>query len=89
MLKKRWKIKDVNDDYAVKSLSDSLNISEVLSKLLVLRSINNFTQAKTFFRPTLDSLHDPFLMNGMEEATTRVIQAITENQQSVSMVIMM
>ncbi len=80
MLKKRWKIKDVNDDYAVKSLSDSLNISEVLSKLLVLRNINNFTQAKTFFRPTLDSLHDPFLMNGMEEATTRVIQAITENQ---------
>jgi single-stranded-DNA-specific exonuclease len=80
MLNKRWKIKDVYDDYAVKSLSDSLNISEVLSKLLVLRSINNFTQAKTFFRPALDSLHDPFLMDGMEEATTRVIQAITENQ---------
>ncbi len=80
MLKKRWKINDVIDDYAIKSLSDSLNISEVLSRLLVFRNINNFTQAKTFFRPVLESLHDPFLMNGMEEATTRVIQAITENQ---------
>ena len=80
MLNKRWNIKNVCDDYAVKSLSDSLNISEVLSKLLVQRNITNFTQAKTFFRPVLDSLHDPFLMDGMEEATTRVIQAITENQ---------
>lgn len=79
MLKKRWKIKEINDDYAVKSLADSLNISEVLAKLLVQRDIKNFSQAKNFFRPTLDSLHDPFLMDGMEAATYRVIKALTEN----------
>ncbi len=80
MLPKRWKIKEISDEYAVKSLADSLNISEVLSRLLVLREIKNFNQAKFFFRPTLDSLHDPFLMDGMEAATYRVIQALAENQ---------
>ncbi|HQJ47214.1 MAG TPA: single-stranded-DNA-specific exonuclease RecJ, partial [Ignavibacteriaceae bacterium] len=41
--------------------------------------IRTFTQAKHFFRPSLDSLHDPYLMHGMENATKRVIQALTEN----------
>ena len=77
---KRWKIRDTDDIYIVKSLANSLNISEVLARLLVQRDITNFDQAKLFFRPTLDSLHDPFLMNGMESATYRIIKAITENQ---------
>ncbi len=80
MPEKRWKIRNIEDSYAVQSLADSLNISEVLAKLLVIRNVKNFTQAKNFFRPALDSLHDPFLMHGMEEATSRVIQALTENQ---------
>jgi len=80
MLKKRWKIREVNDDYSIKSLADSLNISEVLARVLFLRKINNFAQAKYFFRPSLDSLHNPFLMHGMEAATSRVIHALTENQ---------
>lgn len=80
MLQKRWKIREVEDENSIKSLADSLNISDVLAKLLFLRGITTFTQAKYFFRPSLDSLHDPFLMDGMEAATKRVIQAITENQ---------
>jgi single-stranded-DNA-specific exonuclease len=80
MTNKRWKIRDVNDDYSVKSLADSLNISDILARLLIQRDITNFSQAKNFFRPSLDSLHDPFLMNGMESATYRVIKALTENQ---------
>ncbi|MGA7837250.1 MAG: single-stranded-DNA-specific exonuclease RecJ [Ignavibacteriaceae bacterium] len=80
MLEKRWKIKEITDEFSVTSLADSLNIPEVLAKLLILRDIKNFAQSKFFFRPEIDSIHDPFLMNGMEEATTRVIQALTENQ---------
>lgn len=81
MLKNRWKIKEISDDYEIKALADSLNISEILSRLLVLRDIRNFSQAKYFFRPSSESLYDPFLMNGMEAATSRVIQALTENQK--------
>jgi single-stranded-DNA-specific exonuclease len=80
MTNKRWKIREIYDDYSVKSLADSLNISDVLSRLLIQRNISSFSQAKYFFRPSLDSLHDPFLMNGMETATYRVINALTENQ---------
>jgi single-stranded-DNA-specific exonuclease len=80
MLERRWKIREITDEYAVKSLADSLNFSEVLARLLIHRDIKNFSQSKLFFRPTIDSLHDPFLMDGMETATTRVIQALTENQ---------
>ena len=80
MTNKRWKIREVYDDYSAKSLADSLNISDVLSRLLIQRDITSFSQAKYFFRPSLDSLHDPFLMNGMETATYRVITALTENQ---------
>ena len=80
MLNKRWKIREVEDINSLKALADSLNISDVLAKLLFLRDIKTFTQAKHFFRPSLDSLHDPYLMHGMENATRRVIQALTENQ---------
>ena len=79
MLQKRWTLKNVGDELAIKDLADSLNISEILAALLVQRNIKNYSEAKKFFRPSLESLHNPFLMNGMEEATTRVIQALTEN----------
>ena len=80
MLKKRWTIKKVKDEFAVEALADSLNISQTLSGLLVLRDIKTYSQAKRFFQPSLDSLHDPYLMNGMDEATYRLIKALTENE---------
>ncbi len=81
MAKNRWKLQDIQDEFAVKSLSDSLNISEILARLLLLRNVNNFTQAKSFFRPSIDSLHNPFLMDGMDTATMRIIKALTENEK--------
>ena len=81
MGRKLWKIKDVSDDLSVQRLADSLNISPILARLLVLRDIKTFNEARQFFRPSIDSLHDPFLMDHMEEATSRVITALTENQK--------
>ena len=79
-MKKRWIIKKVDDEYSVKSLADSLKISEILARILILRNIKTFQDAKNYFRPTLNNIHDPFLMDGMEVATFRVIKALTENQ---------
>jgi single-stranded-DNA-specific exonuclease len=81
MGRKHWKIKDVSDELSVQRLTDSLNISPILARMLVLRDIKTFNQAKHFFRPSIESLHDPFLMDQMESATTRVITALTENQK--------
>lgn len=80
MNNKRWKIRDTEDISSVKLLADSLNVSELLATLLLQRDIKNFNEAKVFFRASLDVLHDPFLMDGMEEATYRIIKAVTENQ---------
>ncbi|MBK6682481.1 MAG: single-stranded-DNA-specific exonuclease RecJ [Ignavibacteriales bacterium] len=78
---KRWKIRPVRDDLEVKSLADSLNISEILARLLINRNIKSFPQARYFFKPDLEGLHNPFLMNGMRAAARRVIQAITSNEK--------
>lgn len=83
MQEKIWNIKETDDLSEVIYLADSLNVSESIAKLLVMRGIKTFAQAKSFFRPSLDTLYDPFLMKGMAEATQRVIDALTSKQQIV------
>jgi len=81
MQTKSWKVKEAADDKSALALSDSLNVSSIVANLLLQRGITNFYEAKSFFRPSLESLHDPFLMNGMQEATQRVIRALTTNEK--------
>lgn len=81
MQNKRWNLKEAPDEKAILTLADSLNISNILANLLIQRGITNFYEAKNYFRPSLEMLHDPFLMNGMQEATQRVIQALTHNEK--------
>jgi len=80
MLNKHWNTKEYTNDSDVASLAESLNISKVLALLLVERDIKTFDDAKHFFRPSLESFHNPFLMDGMETATHRLIKALTENE---------
>ncbi len=81
MQNKHWKINDVTDENAVLALADSLTISNILAKLLIQRNITNFFEAKKFFRPSIEDIHDPYLMDGMKEAALRVIDAITNNER--------
>jgi len=81
-MEKRWIIKDKADDELVEKLSKELNINKVLANILLQRGITNFEQAKSFFRPSLDSLHDPFLMLNMDKAVIRIQQAI-KNQERI------
>jgi len=81
MIKKRWKLKETPDEKEVLALADSLNISPALATLLIQRNVKNFFDAKKYFRPSLENLYDPFLMDGMEKASKRVIEAITNNQK--------
>ena len=81
MQNKRWNLKEAPDEKSILTLADSLNISNILATLLIQRGITNFYEAKNYFRPSLEMLHDPFLMNGMHEATQRVIYALTHNEK--------
>ena len=80
-MKKKWTLKDPPEKNSVLALADSLNISSVLAELLIQRGVTNFFEAKKYFRPDLDALHDPYLMSDMEKAASRVIEAITNNEK--------
>lgn len=79
-MSKRWLLQQVNDKESVKRLMDELNVDEKIASMLVLRGIKNFDEAKKFFRPSLDDLHDPFLMKGMHAAVERLSKAIQHNE---------
>ena len=81
MQNKRWNLKEAPDEKTTLALADSLNVSNILANLLIQRGITNFYEAKNFFRPSLETLYDPFLMNGTHEATQRVIHALTHNEK--------
>lgn len=78
---KRWVVKPKGDPEKVHSLAEALNISEVVAELLVQRDIYTFQEAKSFFRPDLNELHDPFLMKDMDAAITRIFQAIDKKEK--------
>jgi single-stranded-DNA-specific exonuclease len=78
---KRWVLNNTADEQAIQQLAAELNINPVLSKLLVSRGITTFEEAKYFFRPSELHLHDPFLMQDMEKAITRIEQAISTNEK--------
>ncbi len=80
MIEKRWVInKAVNQEGADK-LAASLKIDPVLAHLLVLRGVPSFSEARDFFRPSLDNLHDPFLMKDMDVGIERILQAMEHNE---------
>ena len=62
-------------------LETELNISSVTARLLVVRGIQTAEEARAFVRPSLDKLHDPFLMKDMDKAVERLHQAITQGEK--------
>ena len=77
----RWILNKEVDNQQVAELSKVLGVDENLATLLVQRGITNFEEAKTFFRPSLDQLHDPFLMKDMDKAVERVLRAINDGEK--------
>ena len=75
-MQKRWVIKDDLNQEVLSALSEQLDISSSLAGLLVQRDINSFNEAKAFFRPNIDQMHDPFLMKDMDKAVNRLTEAI-------------
>ncbi len=80
-MEKTWNIKDSGDEEKVKHLSEVLNVDRFLSNLLVQRGVHTFDEAKAFFRPDYEHLHDPFLMKDMDLAIDRLDKAIENNEK--------
>jgi single-stranded-DNA-specific exonuclease len=78
---KCWVLKPPGDPEKVKELSKVLGIDQSLGNLLIQRGITTFDEARTFFRPSLDHLFDPFLMKDMDKAIARITRAIENNEK--------
>jgi single-stranded-DNA-specific exonuclease len=78
----RWTLKPKPSEVTVQHLAKALNVEDFVATLLVQRGIETFEDAKAFFRPSLDHLHDPYLMKDMEKAVERIEKAI-ENDENI------
>jgi single-stranded-DNA-specific exonuclease len=76
----RWTLKPKPDYTKVTALSAALSVPENIAALLVQRGITNYDEAKSFFRPSLSELHNPFLLKDMDVAVTRIEKAIKESE---------
>lgn len=80
-MEKKWVIHKTTDPASAQQLTKALNINPDLSSLLLQRQISTFDLAKQFFRPSLDHLHDPFLMLDMDKAVNRVCNAVFNKEK--------
>ena len=78
---KRWVEHTLDNHSAIVALQQSLQIDKILATLLVQRGVTTFEEARSFFRPELGHLHDPFLMKDMNQAIVRIEEAIAANEK--------
>jgi len=80
-MEKRWVVKDRGDIAVVKQLAGALGVSDSLANLMVQRNISSPDEANAFFNPSLEFMHDPFLMKDMNIAVDRISTAVKKNER--------
>ncbi len=70
-MNKRWLVNRTNQEF-LKYLSGKTSISTVLAQILVNRGIKDENSIRDFLSPSLDKLHDPFLLQDMQKAVERI-----------------
>ncbi|GHT68572.1 single-stranded-DNA-specific exonuclease RecJ [Bacteroidia bacterium] len=78
---KRWISPAETDRQIVQQLADALAIDYALAQLLVQRGVRDFAGARSFFRPQIGDLHNPFLMQDMDKAVARIEAAMAQGQK--------
>ncbi|MGB1307485.1 MAG: single-stranded-DNA-specific exonuclease RecJ [Oceanihabitans sp.] len=76
----RWTIKPIPEAKKIEALQKALQVDEVVATLLLQRGIETYQEAKTFFRPSLNDLHNPFLMQDMDKAVARIETAFLQQE---------
>lgn len=77
----KWILEENLNNDLVNKLAESLNVSPVISKILVQRGIDTFEKAREFFRPDFKYLHDPFIMADMDKAVERINRALQNREK--------
>lgn len=79
----QWCFPEVSNQKAIKTLSETFGITELIAKILVNRGYDTVEAANAFLRPELSGLHDPFLLHDMDKAIERLMQAIDSGQKII------
>ena len=80
-MEKRWLFKEIPSQDQIERLSKSIHTNPYLTGVLLQRGISDFDLAKKFFRPSLNDLHDPFLMKDMDKAVRRLKMALDREEK--------
>ena len=75
-----WNLKKQPPEKQIVDLSQQLNVDPSIAGILIQRGIDDFEKARQFFRPSINDLHDPFLLKGMEEAIQRITFALDHKE---------
>jgi len=81
MKEKRWILREDYDKEVVERLAEAIGVDQIIATLLVERGITTFEEARCFFRPSLDQLHDPFRMKDMDRAIARINEAVRRRER--------
>jgi len=76
----RWTLKPKPEATKVALLKDTLQVDIIVATLLLQRGIESYEDAKTFFRPSFNDFHNPFLMKDMDKAVNRIEKALADNE---------
>lgn len=79
----RWNFIQPEHEEAVSRLQQDLGVPGSIARLLAIRGINSYDDARLFFRPSINHLHDPFLMKGVEAGSNRLASAIRSDEKVV------
>lgn len=77
----RWTVAPPPPDGLLTRLAEELTIAPSLVSVLINRGIDSFERARQYFRPSLEQLHDPFLMDGMHLAVDRLLRARDQKEK--------
>lgn len=77
----RWTLTEKPNPLTVNQLADALGVDTRIATLLVQRGISTFEEARQFFRPSLNDLHDPYLMKDMDKAVARIEKAVANGER--------
>ncbi len=80
MRERRWEVAPVDDDAAA-TLAAEASVPVPLARLLVARGITGADATRRFLAPTLDDLHDPFLLKDLDRAVARIEAAIASREK--------
>ncbi|MEO4004109.1 single-stranded-DNA-specific exonuclease RecJ [Flavobacterium sp. CAU 1735] len=76
----RWTLKPNPNPHKTKQLAAELGVTPLIASLLVQRGVETFEEARAFFRPAFEHLHDPYLMQDMDKAVARIETAIAAGE---------